>query len=144
KSTSTPADFPIRSVSVVNITDKNANGFPEGTGGVLETNRITGDDSSTHQKYVVRGNNNEYYRDLTIDKSNWSEWRPNNGHVVLDIDSITSNTTPKNLPYRSVSVVAIRSNNASGFPEERAGVLTSYNLDSDGDFVYQEYYLYNA
>lgn len=133
--------FPKRKVSTVSVSDDNTNGLPEGKGGVLKTHRLTGDDSTTFQEYQIRDSNRKYSR---VWEGKWNEWRIVGSSAFFDGDEFNNNSPATDYPVRAVTNTFIRNSNASGFPEERGGILTTYRMSSGDDFVYQEYKIYNA
>src|SRR5690606_10857711 len=101
-SNSDPASkYPQRKVSVVHIADNMSIGFPENSGGVLKTYRITGDDSSTYQEYKLRTSNRRYTR--RWNNNSWMAWRPVDFHTFIEPDTYTVNTPATEFPERRIT-----------------------------------------
>lgn len=74
----------------------------------------------------------------------WTDWEQVGFRTYLLPDSFNVNSVPSDFPERRETVVFIRDANATGFPENRGGLLTTYRLSTDDNFIYQRYKIRDA
>lgn len=132
-----PDDFRDRARTITLIRDNNSSGFPLNRGGVLTTDRLSTDDVFTQQIYEPRGSGKEYIR--YWDNGEWTEFIDKTGIEVIPSNTVDFSTKLNSFPQFKVSTTYINDRNASGFPDDLGGVLTTYNLTSDGTGAYQEW-----
>lgn len=57
--------------------------------------------------------------------------------IILDKNSKTATSTPSDFPINKVSMCALDNSQPLQFPLQKAGVLTTYNIDTGGYWTYQ-------
>ena len=136
-SSSIPSDFRSRTKTITLIRYNNSSGFPLNRGGVLTTDRISTDDVFTQQIYEPRGSGKEYIRYWSNDE--WTEFIDKTSYEIIPSNTVDFTTPLSKFPSFKVSSTYINDANANGFPDDKGGILTTYNLTSDETGAYQEW-----
>ncbi|GAA0825239.1 polysaccharide deacetylase family protein [Clostridium tertium] len=126
--------YPKDKLSICQIGNYDNAGFPEGVGGIVETHRTN---DFAFQYFYVRNNNNEYRR--FYNGTSWSEFE-----LMRDLISNTlmKNDTPITAFVKDkITITRIGNFDNAGFPEGKAGVLTTYRNGADDLFSYQTFLL---
>lgn len=124
--------YPKDKISICQIGNFDNAGFPENTGGILETHRTN---DFAFQYFYVRNNNNEYRR--VYGGSAWGEFE-----LMRDLISnvgITNSTPITSFAKDKITITRIGNFDNAGFPEGKAGLLTTYRNGTDDLFSYQTF-----
>src|SRR5699024_7675347 len=140
-------DFKFKAVTHTPISNNFAqsNGFPEESGGVLITHRISSGYYAVYQEYIpTMGSGNMYKRYLNSD-SEWLDFETEEemrGYVTItNLNSHDLTSSFKDFEFQKISYTPISDPFAStnDFPEGVGGVLITYRISSGFYAVYQEY-----
>ena len=118
-------------------------GFPSDLAGLLLTYRFApglGDHGYSYQLYHPYATSNIYFR-TARDTNKWGGFISLIDAPVTKKDDATSTTLLSSFPKNNVIYSEIRTANASGFPENKAGTLTTYRFDIYDSYLfsYQTY-----
>lgn len=138
--------FPKNKVSYHYVVTSDAINFPEAKGGLLVTYHIP-DYSFVFQLYHITQSNKVYKRYWNQSKNTWEPFVKisNDDNLLL---KLVDNTVPgshviSDLPNKVISVVAINTASAAGFPENAAGTLIT-DRNAYAGYDSQTYYVYNS
>lgn len=129
KATDDISAYPKDKISICQIGNFDNAGFPENTGGILETHRTN---DFAFQYFYVRNNNNEYRR---VYNGGWGQFE-----IMRDLISnigITNSTPISSFTKDKITITRIGNFDNAGFPEGKAGILTTYRNGADDVFSYQ-------
>lgn len=140
-----PSFFAHKKITVARIRSSDSAGFPHNLAGTLTTHREAAGTSTEwsfiYQQFVPYTTSDIYVRHA-VSMDEWSEWRLVNTINVLPVDTITPTTSPMvygtPLSAGTITVCMISASGAIGFPENTAGILTTWKL-TKGNYIYQEY-----
>ncbi|WP_394139551.1 polysaccharide deacetylase family protein [Cytobacillus oceanisediminis] len=143
-------DFPISKKTVEIVLNSGATGFPNNKGGILETFRGASD-SFSYQTYKIYDSNSIYKRRWNTTTSIWNafellmtqtEFDKQNMYVVKNlINQYTADTPITDFPANKITTFAVNTSGATGFPNNTAGLVTTYNVMGNG-WHRQEYRKY--
>jgi len=135
-----PSAFRNGVITYCRITWSNRYGFPTDDQGLLITNAIGAGPSSINkfQEYHTSASN-LVYRRTSVDGDSWGPWQIVNAVVTLPVDSVTHTTPMSSFPNYQITYCRIRDKNASGFPENRGGLLTTSRIAGNEYYIWQEY-----
>lgn len=149
-STSTLADFQNNAITISEITVAKASGFPETKSGLLTTYKFTNADASIlcYQTFKRSDNNNIYVR-RALSTTTWGAWESEADKVaILHLGhnvGINGSTPLSSFPSNKVSIVTFTTANAdAALPVQVGGSLTTYYINFDAGFCYQEYKKYGT
>ena len=131
-------------LTAISSSHASAEGFPEGVGGYLKTDRISSDYYHAKQEYTATlGTGRTYVRYANPDYS-WKEWVSGGAQDTVYVSGTNAYTpTSKwvSFPIGRITHTPITSSFASsnGFPFAQGGLLTTYRLTSDYWLGKQEY-----
>ena len=118
-----------------------AQGFPENKSGTLETYRSTVDYYSFQFYYPV-DNNSVYKRFFNRSLNTWGSFEKQNSDYITTSTKNSLNTTPVTEFNSGTTKEIVQTVNATGFPENKAGILETNKLNP-ASYCYQVYYIYN-
>lgn len=126
--------------SVAHVQMVDSEGFPKEYGGLVETFRGGAQGSSdtyNYQLYHPINSNQTYKRTWHRTQENWHTFEliPSQSdidnqisHLVKKINFYDANTPITEYPDNKVTTFAVNSQNAEGFPETSAGIVTTYKI----------------
>lgn len=117
-------------------------GFPENKAGTLETYRSTVDYYS-FQFYYPYDNNNVYKRIFDRNLNTWGNFEKQNADYIVTSTNNSLNSTPVAEFNTGITKEIVQTVNATGFPENKAGILETNKLNPVS-YCYQLYYIYNS
>lgn len=117
-------------------------GFPENKAGTLETYRSTVDYYS-FQFYYPFDNNSVYKRFFDRSLNTWGNFEKQNSDYITTSTKNSLNTTPVTEFNSGTTKEIVQTVNATGFPENKAGILETNKLNPIA-YCYQVYYIYNS
>src|SRR5699024_5577363 len=133
------SDFPNNAVSICDITLLNADNFPRGSSGTLETYKRS-EGAFHYQRYVTSREKKYFVRYWDTSNSIWTDWIVESITQYVGTNGLTSASNPRDRLFsEKITYTYIDSTNTTGFPERKRGWLVNYALSSAG--VYQLYYV---
>lgn len=124
--------YPKNKISIAQIGNYQNAGFPENTGGILETYRTT--DFSFQIFYPVSSNN--IYRRRYVGTS----WQPfESVQKTTILSGVTNETLISSFERNKFTFSYIGNYDNSGLPEGKGGVLTTFRHNTDDTFSYQTF-----
>lgn len=124
-----------------------SSGMPESAAGILTTNtsNLSSDVGYISQTYYVFNTSNVYVRNAVQGTDTWSEWKPlNPATKFLAINTGLSTTPITTFEANKLSINAVQGGSANGFPDNKAGTLTTYRMKDGNHWSYQEYQIYGT
>ncbi|OHR07995.1 hypothetical protein HMPREF2721_09890 [Staphylococcus sp. HMSC078A12] len=117
-------------------------GFPENKAGTLQTYR-SNIDYYSFQIYYPYDNNNVYKRIFDRDLNTWGNFEKQNADYIITSTKNSLNSTPVAEFNTGITKEIVQTVNATGFPENKAGILETNKLNPVS-YCYQLYYIYNS
>lgn len=135
-------------ISVNTVSNANAGGLPESTGGVLITYKLNG--GYYYQEYRVYRTNNIYTRYADVNNT-WTSWvkqtnENDNKYLISSLNAYNGNSALQDFPSYKVTSTGINGSTASlgGLPTTTGGVLITYRVENDAGYCYQTYKKYKS
>jgi len=128
-----------RTVVQIPTSDTTGLGLPRNTAGLVEVIRGTTDffGERVYYQYQTGLKYASYWNNTTKE---WSTWILINPVKYLGYNAVTPSTLPSNTLTRDViSITYIQAASATGFPENSAGELKTYALNTGGTYPHREY-----
>lgn len=146
-------EYELGRITTSNFVNDDHTNFPGNNAGVLETyrNKFKSWNGCSFQIWYPYNSNKMFKRRWDDDKKVWDEWDEFATVNLVDY-KIAKSTLVQNVnsssyissapisayPTDKITVTIVPLNRASGFPNNMAGILTTYNLGGNG-YSYQEY-----
>src|SRR5699024_10214970 len=142
----TPIDwFDTDTITISRIRGDDGEGFPDDSGGILETHRYAASEHYSYQVFTSSRGKRISMRRWDPNKGNvggWDEWYFINVSRYLGINKMTPSTSPYGKSrQRLITHTSINNKGNEGFPENKSGLLINYAFQSGG-FCFQEYHVY--
>ena len=124
--------YPRNKISIAQIGNYQNAGFPENTGGILETYRTT--DFSFQIFYPVSSNN--IYKRIYVGRS----WKPfESVQKTTILSGVTNETLISSFERNKFTFSYIGNYDNAGLPEGKGGILTTFRHNTDDTFSYQTF-----
>lgn len=138
------SDFKRNTLTINAVQTSQAQGLPLNTGGTLMTFNFGSTDEFAFQLYEVVNSDQLFFR--RHGSSGWGEWQSINPNyiVVNPVNAVTASTPATGFPNGKITYTKITNTGASGFPENKGGLLTTNRISSDQQFVWQTYEIYES
>ena len=142
---SKPSDFPMRRITYTQISNATIRAeFPDGDMGVLVTHRVATNNLYNYQEYNT-ANSSKVFRRKGTSSDSWGDWVDYTNHITeIGANTVTATDKAVEFPQKQVSYIRISLANATGFPEDAAGVLTTNCMFSAIGYRWQEYDIYET
>src|SRR5699024_3195271 len=142
----TPIDwFDTDTITISRIRGADGEGFPDDSGGILETHRYAASEHYSYQVFTSSRAKKVSMRIWNPNKGtdgNWEEWEYINISRYLGLNAMTPTSSPYSTSrQRLIKYTTINSQGNQGFPENKSGLLINYAFQSGG-FCFQEYHIY--
>jgi len=132
------SDFKKDAITINVVKGAQAGGLPTGRGGTLFTYNLSDDPIFAYQEYKPFEGNILYRRRWTATNV-WSAWENPNPYVQAEANLYLNASPVQDFELGKITVNVVKGAFAEGFPNNKGGVLTTYRLDIDPVFSYQEY-----
>lgn len=128
-------EFKKNTLTINVVETSHAQGLPNNTGGTLITYNFGSSDNYAFQIYEVVSSNEMFFR--RHGNNGWGEWLSVNPNyiVVNAVNSVTASTPLTNFQNWKITYTKINNKGASGFPENKGGLLTTNRISGDQQFA---------